>query len=81
MYICIPEVDFFYYNNNFEWYSVFSRISMHPTAISVPSRNPNPFTWSTGDNSPLTLFARFRKKRLTGDNSHMPIHKVTNEAH
>jgi hypothetical protein len=58
MYICILEVVFFYYNYNFELYSVFSRIficlfllknylpaiSMHPTAISVPSRNPNTFT-------------------------------------
>jgi hypothetical protein len=58
MYICILEVVFFYYNYNFELYSVFSKIficlsllknylpviSMHPTAISVPSRNPNAFT-------------------------------------
>jgi hypothetical protein len=57
MYICILEVVFFYYNYNFELYSVFSRIficlfllknylraiSMHPTAISVPSRNRNGF--------------------------------------
>jgi hypothetical protein len=57
-YICILEVVFFYYNYNFELYSVFCRIficlfllknylpaiSMHPTAISVPSRNPNAFT-------------------------------------
>jgi hypothetical protein len=58
--ICILEVVFFYYNYNFEFelYSVFSRIficlfllknnlaaiSVHPTAISVPSRNPNAFT-------------------------------------
>jgi hypothetical protein len=58
MYIFILEVVFFYYNYNFELYSVFSRIficlfllnnylsaiSMNPTAISVPSRNPNAFT-------------------------------------
>jgi hypothetical protein len=57
MYICILEVVFVYYNYNFELYSVFSRIficlfllknylaiSMHSTAISVPSPNPNSFT-------------------------------------
>jgi hypothetical protein len=65
MYVCIfvfLKYVFFYYNYNFELYSVFSRIfissfltssfkirylsaiSMHPTAINVPSRNPNAIT-------------------------------------
>jgi hypothetical protein len=49
---------FFHYNYNFELYSPFSRIficlfllknylsaiSMNPTAISLPSRNPNAFS-------------------------------------
>jgi hypothetical protein len=46
MYICILEVVFFHriFICLFLLKNYLSAISMHPTAISVPSRNPNAFT-------------------------------------